>query len=241
MIRDDMTCVDADLRTGTGLFRKQRNAARENSPLGKNLDLANIMTLALRLLALTALLATGLASADDATISDATTYRPSHAAEVRAGYLVGVTLPWDSIRSFPEHGTGNLNAEFVAAKFIKSSWIPDVLLPRLRVGVMVNLDGRTSYAYGGVLWTADITARTFGEILFGGLAHNGLLGNSDPRLARLGCRVLYQVGGSFGYRLDAHTSLMVTFDHGSNGEPILSACDGNEGIDVLGLRVGRNF
>jgi Lipid A 3-O-deacylase (PagL) len=203
--------------------------------------LANITSWALCLMVLSALLATELASADDAATSDVTNYIPSHAAEVRAGYLVGISFPWDSIRSFPEHGTGNLNAEFVAPKFFKSSWIPDLLLPRLRAGVMANLDGRTSYAYGGVLWTADITARTFGEVLFGGLVHNGQLGNSDPRLARLGCRVLYQVGGSFGYRLGPHTSLMVTFDHGSNGEPILSGCDGNEGIDVLGLRIGRSF
>ncbi len=187
-----------------------------------------------------AFLAAGLALAADPASAPSDTYDLSR-MEVRAGYLVGISFPWDSIRSFPEHGTGNLNAEFVLPKFWHSSVVPDFLLPRLHAGVMANLDGRTSYAYGGVLWTLDITRRTFGEIFFGGLVHNGQLDGTDPRLARLGCRELYQVGGNWGYRFDQHTSVMLTFDHGSNGEPLLSGCGINEGIDVLGLRMAYSF
>lgn len=161
--------------------------------------------------------------------------------ELRGGYLVSIPFPFLPQHAFPERGTSNLNIEVVAPKFWHTSSILDVLLPRLHAGGTANLDGRTSYAYAGFLWTVDYTPRNFAELFFGGVVHDGQVGDSNPKLAQLGCHALYQIGVNFGYRLSSRLSAMLTFDHASDGEPFLSSCDRNEGIDVLGLRLGYAF
>ena len=76
----------------------------------------------------------------------------------------------------------------------------------------------------------------FAELSVGGLVHNGQLTGSDPRLARLGCRALYALGLNLGYRLGVLSSLMLSFDHGSNGRHYLSECPVNQGLNLLGIR-----
>lgn len=164
-------------------------------------------------------------------------YDPSH-AELRGGYLVGVPLPYLPIRLFPEHGTSDLNLELVSPKWWRAKGARDWLLPRLQFGATVNLDGRTSFVYGGGLWTYDYVRRGFVELSIGGMVHNGQLTGSDPRLSRLGCRALYALGLNLGYRLGPLSSLMLSFEHGSNGRHYLSECPVNEGLDLLGIRFG---
>ncbi len=57
------------------------------------------------------------------------------------------------------------------------------------------------------------------EIFFGGAVHDGSI-NGTSDLNALGSRVLFNVGGSVGYRFDAHWSVMATFDHMSNGKSV---------------------
>jgi lipid A 3-O-deacylase len=161
--------------------------------------------------------------------------------ELRAGYLVSVALPFFRSGLFPERGTSNLNLELVLPKIWRASGRLDALLPRLHLGGTVNVDGRTSYAYAGALWTFNYARRGFAELSFGGLLHDGQLTGTDQRLARLGCRWLYEVGANLGYRLNDRTSLLLSFDHGSNGKDYLSHCALNEGLDLLGLRLGYRF
>lgn len=155
------------------------------------------------------------------------------ARELRGGLLVGLFTP--------ERDTGDVNLELVLPRWLHSNSVPTELLPRWRIGATGNLEGRTSYAYTGPLWTIQLVSRTFLDLYFGGLVHNGQLAPINPRLSALGCRVLYEAGANFGYRLAARLNLMLSFDHGSNGKPFLSSCPYNYGLDLLGIRLGYRF
>jgi lipid A 3-O-deacylase len=152
--------------------------------------------------------------------------------EIRGG---GFVSSWG-----PEKGTPDINGELVFPKIYSIPGWQDVLIPRFHVGAMGNLDGRTSYAYAGALWTLNYD-RYFTEVFFGGAVHNGPLIANGPDQPSLGCRVLYHTGANVGYRFDQNWSAMVTFDHASNGSPTLSNCRANTGISVIGLRVGYSF
>jgi lipid A 3-O-deacylase len=186
-------------------------------------------------------LLTGLLLCSAAKVATAQSlYDPSR-PQLRGGYLIGVRMPYLPRRLFPEHGTSNLNLEWVLPKWWRAAGARDALLPRLVVGATVNLDGRTSFAYAAGLWTYDYTARGFVELSIGGLIHNGQLTGSNPKLAELGCRALYALGLNLGYRLNLLSSLMLSFQHGSNGRHYLSECPVNEGLDLLGVRVSHEF
>lgn len=159
-------------------------------------------------------------------------YDPSR-FELRGG---GFASTWG-----PEKGSPDINGELVFPKVFSLPGWQDILIPRFHIGGMDNLTGRTSYVYAGALWTYNWN-RFFAEYFFGGTVHNGpLRSDFDPDRPNLGCRFLYHIGANAGYRLDQNWSVMVTFDHASDGEPTLSSCHGNTGISVLGLRVGRSF
>ena len=153
--------------------------------------------------------------------------------EVRGGYMFA---PFGN-----ELGTSDLTGAVVLPKFVRLPGWQDLLVPRIRVGGVVNLDGRTSYAYADGLWTVNFN-RAFAEIFFGGLVHDAPLVNSvDSNATALGCRELYHLGADVGYRIDQHWSVIVNFEHGSNGEPELSRCPQNRGINVAGVGLGYSF
>ena len=142
-----------------------------------------------------------------------------------------------------EQGTVSLNGDFVFKKF----WAPDLgadlnfLVPRLQVGAMVNTDGKTSYASVGLLWTYNFTNRFFSELSFGAAVQDGYLDTAPPGRQAIGCRVEYNPGLSFGLHVTPQWSVMASFDHVSNGEPTLSSCGRNQGLNELGLRAGYAF
>jgi lipid A 3-O-deacylase len=152
--------------------------------------------------------------------------------EIRGGFLAST---WG-----PEAGTSDINGEVVFPKIVSVSGWQDVLIPRLHAGAMGNLAGRTSYAYGGALWTVNF-GRVFTEVFGGGAVHNGPLLSADPNEPSYGCRELYHVGANLGYRFDQNWSAMITFDHASNGRPTISNCPANTGLSLLGVRVGYSF
>jgi lipid A 3-O-deacylase len=158
-------------------------------------------------------------------------YDPTH-FEVRGG---GFASTWG-----PEGGTPDINGELVFPKIYSVPGWQDVLIPRFHMGGMANLAGRTNYAYAGALWTLNYD-RYFAEYFFGGVVHDGPLKAANEHEPNLGCRELYHIGGSLGYRFDQNWSAMVTFDHASDGEPTLSRCHSNTGISVVGLRIGYSF
>lgn len=137
----------------------------------------------------------------------------------------------------PEEGSTDVTAALVIPKFFTLPGWQDLLIPRLRVGGVANLGGWPSYAYVDGLWTVNFD-RVFAELFGGGLVHSGSLQNNDTAL---GCRELYHMGADLGYRFDQHWSLIATFEHGSNGEPVMSSCSRNRGLNVTGLVLGYSF
>jgi hypothetical protein len=144
----------------------------------------------------------------------------------------------------PESGSVALNAELVFPRLKLGEWSNDpvwnFLIPRFHVGGVANLSGRTSYLYAGGLWTWDVTPSLFLEGFLGGTVHDGsLLGSST--MSALGCRALIHSGGSLGYQIAPQWSVMLTYDHISNGKRALNACPRNQGLHELLLRVGYSF
>jgi hypothetical protein len=137
----------------------------------------------------------------------------------------------------PEEGSADLNLELVAPRFFTIPFLPDYLTPRLHIGGMGNLAGRTSYVYAGGLWTFNLTPRWFAEGFFGGIVHNGELSDVSTTMNGLGCRWAFHSGGSIGYRLSDRWSVMGTFDHLSNA----TLCTNNKGINDYGLRLGYSL
>lgn len=148
-----------------------------------------------------------------------------------------------------EQGTYDLNGEFVTPRlpFFEDSWW-SVFMPRANVGGLLNLEGRTSAVYAGALWTIPLPHHFFAEAFLDADLHNGYLNNPPPGHSGLGCRYMFHDGGSLGYKLSRHWSVMATFDHQSNGHGIFgTSCDGmgsntrNPGINDYGLRFGYTF
>ena len=148
-----------------------------------------------------------------------------------------------------ERGTYDLNPEvvFPGLPFGQGQWW-SALIPRAHIGGLINLEGRTSAAYAGGLWTIPLPYRFFAELFIDGDKHDGYLADPPPGRSGLGCPYLFHAGGSLGYRVSAHWSVMFTFDHQSNGHGVFGTeCDGmgsythNPGINDYGLRAGYAF
>lgn len=147
------------------------------------------------------------------------------------------------------HGLGSAekNTADVSLEVVSPRLMPDItgwwsfLIPRAYLGGMLNVEGRTSSLRGGALWTIPFTERWFGEIFFGGAVHDGSI-NGTSDLNALGSRVLFNVGGSVGYRFDAHWSVMATFDHMSNGKSVFDLpFVHNQGVNSYGVRTAFAF
>jgi hypothetical protein len=172
-------------------------------------------------------------SVGPADLAQPVLYNPA-AFEIRGGYLMG--------SKGPEIGTSNVTGEVVLPKFVSLPGWQDLLIPRVQIGGVANLGGRTSYAHLNGLWTANYD-RMFAELFFGGMVHDGplLAPHADMGATALGCRELYHFGGNLGYRVDQHWSVMATFEHSSNGRPFWSHCPQNRGLNVTGVNVGYAF
>ncbi|MBV8962664.1 MAG: acyloxyacyl hydrolase [Hyphomicrobiales bacterium] len=154
--------------------------------------------------------------------------------EIRAG---GFASTWG-----PEKADPNLNAEIVTPKpFHLEGWA-DYLVPHLQAGGTANIGGGTSYIYAGPMWSVSYE-KIFADFALGGAVHDGQIQGhyTNPHLNRLGCRALYHVSWDLGYQLTENWSVMATFDHISSGSGTLSNCGTNQGISILGARVGYRF
>ena len=143
-----------------------------------------------------------------------------------------------------EEKTVDLNAEFVTPRILpwgRGEWW-SIFVPRVQVGGMANLGGRTSYAYAGGLWTIPLFYGFFTDFFFGGAyAINATLVGSPTQVA-LGCNPLFHVGGEVGYAFTANWHAMVTFDHISDGNNVFGTnCTRNQGINDWGAKISYSF
>ena len=107
------------------------------------------------------------------------------------------------------------------------------------MGVTVNTAGRTSLAYAGAAWTWDFGgSRWFVEPDLGVAWHDGdTLAPPRSRRLSLGCSPLFHTGASSGYRISDRLSVMMTWEHSSNG----GLCAHNEGLNNAGVRIAYAF
>lgn len=158
---------------------------------------------------------------------------PSLLSEFRFGF--SAQDPWG-----PERGSGNAAGEILFSKpFTPADLFTSYFIPRPHVGGSLNFDARTSYAYAGLTWTADVTPRVFVEGSFGGAVHNGSRNPSFTAADQqaLGCSPLFRQSGSLGVRLSDKWSMTATVEHLSSG----GACSDNKGLTNVGARIGYAF
>jgi lipid A 3-O-deacylase len=137
-----------------------------------------------------------------------------------------------------EAGSVDANVELLLPRLPNN--LPEAykfLVPRPQLGAMINTDGKTSYGYGGVVWTLNFTPQFFLEPMFGGAIHDGDTTALDSTRNMLGCRVLFHTGLSGGYRLTERWTALLTWDHVSNAH----LCDHNAGINDYGVKIGYSF
>lgn len=152
--------------------------------------------------------------------------------EVRAGILAhDVDHLWSNLHV---EGGIDFNLELV---FFKPSLrlLSGIILPN--VGVTVNSRGYTSKLYAGFLWEWKTRQGLFLDLGLGVAIHDGELNTVVPGRKLLGRRVLFRIPVEVGYRLSVRCRVSLMFSHVSNGY----TAEYNQGLDVLGLRIGYRF
>ncbi len=109
---------------------------------------------------------------------------------------------------------------------------------RPMIGATINFEGYTSKAYAGARWQWELpSCNTFFGMGLAVAVHDGETVTDDQTHKELGRRVLFHDSMELGYRLDAHNSVSLFFEHISNA----STAEKNQGLDTLGLRYGYRF
>lgn len=140
-----------------------------------------------------------------------------------------------------ERGTVDLNPAIVTPRLpngFADAWA--LFVPRISVGGLVNLGGKTNAGYADLLWTIPWTQQFFTDLFVGPSIHDGSLLGAPGRSA-LGCRALIHAGASLGYRFTANWSALVTWHHLSNGAGGLSDCPRNQAQNDVGLSLSYGF
>jgi len=162
------------------------------------------------------------------------TQGPSLLSEFRFGF--SAQDPWG-----PERGPVAVAGEVLLAKpFTVADLFASYFIPRPHFGGSLAVDSRTSYAYAGLTWSVDLTARIFVEGALGGAVQDG---KTDPRFAYRespspGCSPVFREAGSIGVRLSGQWSLVATLEHLSQGS---GSCGQDRGLTNVGARFGYAF
>lgn len=130
------------------------------------------------------------------------------------------------------------------ALFTSPDFLHAIFAPRPHLGVMINSDGKNSFGYFGLTWTAiflqDILAPTdniYGGLGLGGAVHDGPNVSFDPDHKGLGSRALFHESLELGYRTTMRWSVSIFLDHVSNAD----LAPHNPGVTDIGLRTGYKF
>ncbi len=180
----------------------------------------------------------------------------SRADEVRVGLMV------HDVEAFSHLGFGGVHGKeqslSISADYVweKPDWLAWAFHARPYIGGTINLQGKTSHAGAGVLWRKGFWDKTYGELAFGMVVHDGRVRVPNPidattpeEVARrfvlkrskieFGSRVLFQTQFAFGYRFNDKWDGQFVFEHLSHGQ-ILGGPE-NEGSNNLGIRIARRF
>lgn len=174
------------------------------------------------------------------------------AGELRFGLVVhdinGVTAGNDG----KESGTA-VNVEYLWEPLEGPRWW---LGPRPYLGTNLHLEGKTSFAGGGLLWRVGLGERWRLDLGLGLAVHDGeteipkthpnLLPEENQRRIdknlhhiQFGNRLLVRENLALGYRLNERWSAEVFYEHFSHGS--LLSDSSNEGLDNGGVRLTRRL
>lgn len=131
-------------------------------------------------------------------------------------------------------------------------WLRFAFSPRPSAIASLNTRGETSFAGVGLDWTFPIGARLTVDPYLGYVIHNGdpldnpYAPSDSVRRAKfnaeelaLGSRDLFRLGVALGYRHNEEWTSYLVYEHVSHGH-ILGGSK-NQGLDNIGVRIGRNF
>ena len=130
------------------------------------------------------------------------------------------------------------------------------LKPKAYIGGTLNISGDTSYGGAGLLWDTDLSNAFNVEFSFGAVIHDGELELPLPSTAtsaaelaeferlnaeniEFGSRVLFRSQFAAGYRVSEDINLQIYYEHLSHGKILSNGS--NEGLDTLGIRIGKRF
>ena len=132
------------------------------------------------------------------------------------------------------------------------SWLRFAASPRPSAVISINTHGETSFAGVGLDWSFPIGTRFSVDPYLGYVIHTGdPLDNPYPpsdsaRRAKfnaeelaLGSRDLFRLGFAVGYRHTEKWTSSIVYEHLSHGH-ILGGSK-NQGLDNVGIRLGRTF
>lgn len=170
-----------------------------------------------------------------------------------------LNLPYSNNRANENSVALNFEIVFNEPDFLK--W---ALSPQPYIGGTLNLEGKTSFGGGGLLWRQTMGEKLYGDFSFGLVAHTGTnnIKLSSPiseeelmtpaGFARLnaffdrfrsekqfGSSILFRQQIALGYNLNDDWSGEMFIEHISNGK-ILSS-EENDGANILGFRAVRKF
>lgn len=157
-------------------------------------------------------------------------------SEIRVGLLAHDQAPLvDNVESGVD-----LNVELL---FRSPRSLRGIGAPRPGVGVTLASEG-TSLAFAGLTWEHDFQSRWFLTGSLGFAVHDGdPLQEEEQTLVEmetekaLGCRATAHVTVGAGYRVSHRWNVALHYEHLSNA----TLCDTNEGLENIGVRVGRVF
>jgi hypothetical protein len=132
-----------------------------------------------------------------------------------------------------ERAAADLNVELLFTPWART--FGGYLRPAL--GTTLNFNGDTSKAYADLRWEIEGAWGLFFALGVGATIHDGHLDPDSPDHKALGAPVLFHPSAELGYRLDNGFSVSVFADHMSNAFTRRY----NEGMDTVGLRLGRRF
>ena len=153
--------------------------------------------------------------------------------ELKIGAQVhDVPYMWSGFHREPYSLDLNLEAQFSPYIMLWRGAIRPV------IGATINFEGYTSKAYAGARWQWEQpSCNTFFAIGLALAVHDGETVTDDQTHKELGRRVLFHDSIEYGYRLDAHSSVSLFYEHISNA----STAAKNQGLDTLGVRYGYRF